>query len=119
APLPGREAPEAVVRAELASVLVDDAAGSRREAVAREEVAVVVAAEEARLLALGLARGGEPRGLRLGARLHLGLVAEREPDPVERALVERGQHVALVLAGVGRARQQPAPVALDDAGVVA
>ena len=119
APLAGREAPEAVVAAELAAGLVDDAARSGHEAVAAEEVAVVVAAEEARLLALGPARRVEPGGLGLGARLLLRLVAEREPDAGERGLVEGGEHVALVLVRVGRAREQAAAVALDDPRVVA
>ncbi len=51
--LAGREAPGAVVAAELAPLLVDDRPRAGLGAVALEEVAVVVAREEARLLALG------------------------------------------------------------------
>ena len=66
APLAGREPPEAVVPAELAAVLVDDRAVARLEPVPPEERAVVVAGEEARLLALGAcarrrARRARPR----------------------------------------------------------
>ena len=53
-------------RAELAAVLVDDRALGGVEPVPLEEVAVVAAGEEARLLALGAAGGGEPRARRLG-----------------------------------------------------
>ena len=49
----------------------------------------------------------------------LRLVAEREPEPVERRRVDAGEHVALVLPRVGRAGEQQPPVALDDPRVVA
>ena len=63
--------------------LVDHAPALLLEPVALEEVPVVVACEEAGLLALGTARGGEPRRQRLGARLRLRLLAEREPQASE------------------------------------
>ena len=88
APLPGREPPGAVVAAELASRFVDDRAGRGREAVPLEEVAVVAACEEARLLALGASRGGKPCRLRLRTRLTLRPPAQREPEPVEEARIE-------------------------------
>ena len=83
APLAGREAPEPVVTADATAGFVDEAPGRRREPVPAEERPVVVAAEEARLLALGAARGGEPGGGGLGAGLLLGLLSEREPEPAE------------------------------------
>ena len=60
-----------------APVLVDDVAGARLEAVPAEERAVVVAREEARLLALGPARD-----LEAGA---LGLARASSPCPARRA----------------------------------
>src|SRR5204862_6950393 len=81
AALAGREPPEAVVRAELASALVDDRAAFRLHAVPPEEVAVVVPGEEARLLALEPPRRRESRVLGLPARLLLRLRAEGEPEP--------------------------------------
>src|SRR5207244_6774771 len=99
--------------------LVDDRARFRREPVSAEERAVVVTGEEARLLALGPVRGLEPRTRRLGTRLHLRLLAEREPDALEVTRVEPREHVALVLRLVGSAGEQQPAVALDDAGVVA
>ena len=108
APLAGREAPEAGVAAELAAVLVDDRPVGGAEPVALEEVAVVAAGEEARLLALRPGGSLEPGPRGLGARLVLALLAEREPDPVEEARVEAREHVRLVLRRIGRARKQPA-----------
>ena len=99
--------------------LVDDRAGSPREALPPEERAVVVAGEEARLLALGALRGRETGDGRLLAGLLLRLLAEREPDAVEEARIESRQHVALILDGVGGAGEQQPPLVLDDAGVVA
>ena len=84
-----------------------------------EEVSVVAAGEEARLLALGAARGLEPGARGLGSRLVLALLAEREPEPVEEARVEPAEHVRLILPLVGGACEQQLPVALDDARVVA
>ncbi len=99
--------------------LVDDRALLGLQAVAGEEVAVVAPGEEAGLLALGALRGGEPGRAGALPRLLLRALGEREPDAVERARVEAGEHVGLVLRGVGGAgEQQTAPV-LADARVVA
>ena len=119
AALARRVAPDAVVPAELAAVLVDDRALGGLEAAALEEGAVVVAGEEAGLLALAALGDVEAGSGRLGARLRLRLLAERELDPVEQRRVERGEHVGLILVRVGRAGEQPPAVALDDARVVA
>ena len=118
AALARRVAPDAVVPAELAAVLVDDRSVGRLEAAALEEGAVVVAGEEARLLALAALGDVEAGGGRLGAGLGLRQLAERELDPVELRRVERGEHVRLVLVGIGRAREQPPAAALDDPRVV-
>src|SRR5204862_1713349 len=96
--LPGRERPVAVMRAELRSGGVDDHALARREAVAREEVAVVVAGEEAGLLALRATGDVEAGTRRLVARRLLVLLAEREPDAAELARIDACEHVRLVLA---------------------
>ena len=84
-----------------------------------EEPAVVVAGQEARLLAVRPARHGEPGSLRLGAGLVLVLVTEREGDAGEPLRIERGQHVALVLRRVYAAREQQPAVAFHDPRVVA
>src|SRR5205814_1546043 len=105
--------------AELAPVGVDDRARARLDAVPLEERAVVVAREEARLLALCAACGGEAGAFRLGARLLLALPAERERDALEQARVEAREHVRLVLVRVRTAREQYAASMLRDARVVA
>src|SRR5581483_10708046 len=61
---------------------------------------------------------GKSRVGGLAARLLLRLRAEREPQPLEEARVERREHVALVLSLVDGAREQRAPIALDDARVM-
>src|SRR5262249_6920296 len=119
AALAGSEAPEAGVASQLSALLVDDRPGGGAEAVALEERAIVAACEEARLLALGAGRHGEPRTPGLRARLLLRLLAEREPETLEQARVEAGQHVRLVLTRIGRAGEQEAPVAVHDPAVVA
>src|SRR5688500_12044869 len=119
AALARREAPEAVVLPELPAALVDDGARSRRDPVAREEVPIVASGEKAGLLALRAPRGVEPGGSRLVARLLLRLRPEREPEAVERARVEAGEHVGLILCAVGGAREEQAPAVLAEAGVVA
>ena len=83
--------------AQLASLLVHDRALLRLEPPPDEERTVVVAGEEARLLALRATRGGEARALGLGSGRLLVLLTEREGDAREVARVERGEHVALVL----------------------
>src|SRR5260370_35102383 len=116
--LAGSEAPEAIVLADLGAVLVDDCAGAGLEAVPPEERAVIVAAEEARLLALGAMGCSETGALRLGARLLLALLAERERNAIEEPRIEAREHVRLVLVRVGAAREQQATAVLGDARVV-
>src|SRR5262249_38650504 len=113
-----REAPVAAVATELVAILVDDRAVLRLEPAPLEECAVVVAGEEAGLLAFAAAGNGEAGTLRLGARLGLRLSAERKGDAAEPGRVEPREHVRLVLLQVGGAREQREPVALDDARVV-
>ena len=108
APLAGRETPVAVVPAQLAARGVDDRPVGRTEPAPFEEGAVVVTAEEARLLALRPACGCQASLRRLLARLRLRLVAQRERDALQRSRVEPGEHVRLVLVGIGRPRQQQA-----------
>jgi hypothetical protein len=112
------EAPVALVRPDLPTALVHERPGARLEAVALEEGAVVVAGEEARILALGAGGDGEPGRRGFGARLLLRPAAEREREPAEEARVEPGEHVALVLRGVGGPREEQPAAALDDPGVV-
>ena len=101
---PGREPPEAVVRAERRRPARRRSSPARGcEPVPPEERAVVVAGEEARLLALGAPRDGEPGARRLGSRRVLVLLAEREPDPLELLRIEAREHVRLVLRRVGAA----------------
>src|SRR5581483_2576490 len=78
-----REPPKAIVATELRSVLVDDRSVLRLQTVAAEERAVVVAGEEARLLALGTASRRQTRALGLGAGRLFVLLAEREGDARE------------------------------------
>ena len=105
--------------AELAAVLVHDRAGGGLEPLPLEEGAIVVAGEEAGLLALA-PLGNVQAGRRgLGSRLRLRLAAERELDPLERGRIERREHVGLVLVRIGRAREEATAAALDDPRVVA
>src|SRR5436190_12569791 len=118
-PLAGREAPVPAVASELTAVLVHERARARVEPLALEEGTVVVAGQEARLLALAAPRDREAGALGLRPRLALGLIAERERDAPELAWVEPGQHVRLILLWIRRPREQGAPAVLDDTGVVA
>src|SRR6266487_3150682 len=113
------EAPVPVVSPERSTLLVADLALLGGEPLALEEAAVVVPCEEARLLALAAARGGQVRASRLSSRLFLCLPSERKGDPVEHVRRKRREHVGLVLSHVGRAGDQAAAVPLDDARVVA
>src|SRR4029450_6200897 len=113
------ETPEALVRADRLARFVDDAALAPGQPVPLEEVAVVAAAQEARLLALRATSNRKPRALGLGASLLLRLLAERKPEPLEVARIERREHVRLILVRVdGASEQRPAPM-LDDPRVVA
>src|SRR5207249_4718021 len=117
--LAGREAPEARVPSELAPALVEDRPLLRPDAVPEEEAAVVVAGEEAGLLALRAPGHLEAGRRRLRTGLLLRLSAERERDPIQEHRVEPGEHVRLILLGVGRTPEQHAAATTDDAGVVA
>ena len=88
------------------------------QTLALEEGAVVGAGEEAGLLALLLVAPRPARRGRLVARRLPSLATERERDPVEQARVDGGEHVRLILGGVGAAGDEPEAVALDDPGVV-
>src|SRR5207253_8517984 len=92
APLSGRVAPVARVLAHLASAFVDDRARIRLEPVPGQEVAIVRAAEEARLLALTPRSDGQARALRLVSRLRLRLLPQRKPDAREARGVEPREH---------------------------
>src|SRR5204863_4582749 len=116
--LAGRKAPEAVVAAEPAALLVEDLALGLLDAVAPQEVTVVAAPEKTGLLALRTPRGCESGAAGLGPRLLLGLLAQREPNPVEQARVEAGEHVRLVLPRIVAAGQQAPAAMLDDPCVV-
>src|SRR5688572_4173222 len=98
------------------AALVDDLSrlAEPRAAMALEEGAAAEAGDEAQILALTLV-GDREAGL-AGERAHgvLGQAAEREAEPVEQRGFELGEHVALVLAGVGRlADERPVLVACD------
>src|SRR5204862_7758456 len=110
--------PEASLDATPGPAHVRDRPRLCREAVPPEEAAVVVAGEEACLLALATAGDGEAGPPRLGARRLLVLLAEGEPDAVELRRVELRKHVGLVLAGVRGARQQQAAAMSGDACIV-
>jgi hypothetical protein len=107
------------VRADHRAGLVDDPALAAVQSVPLEEVAVVTAAQEAGLLALGAVRHGQPGALRFGTRLLLRLLSEREPDPREVSRIESREHVRLVLLRIDGPRQQRASSVLDDSRVVA
>ncbi len=104
---------------ELDSLLVDDRTGSAVEALPLEKRAVVVAREEAGLLALGALGDGQPGRGRLVACPPLSVPAERERHAVEQRRIDGGEHVGLILGGVAAAGDQPEPVPLDDPRVVA
>ena len=71
AALAGREPPVAPMLADHGAALVDDRAGRHREAAPLEEEPVVVAGEEARLLALRAPAAARPARCGLRARLVL------------------------------------------------
>ena len=119
ATLAGRVAPDAVVAAELDAVLVDDRAGPAGETLPLEERAVVVAGEEARLLALRRARATASPAAAASSRV------ARFPWPPSGNATRSssaGSTVASMydwsLAGSLAARDQPQPVPLDDPRVV-
>ena len=104
---------------ELPAVFVDDWSRLSSESVALEELAVIAAGQETRLLALRAMCSGEACALCFGARLRFGLTAEREPHPVEKLRVEAREHVRLVLRRIRSLCEQAPATVPDDAGVVA
>ena len=79
---------------------------------------MVAAADEAHVLALGAARRLQPGPPGLGARLHLGLLAQRKPAPREDLARDGRQHVRLVLGRIRAPGDQGDPVAAAHARVV-
>ena len=79
-----------------------------KPAVARQEASPVRAGEEAEVLGVRLACDREPRFGGDPPDLRLGQLAEWEAQPRERLGRQRGEHVGLVLGGIGgRAQQRP------------
>ena len=105
--------------AERPPLLVDDVTGLRDKTVTPQERAVVVAREEARLLALGAPCDRKARMLRFASGRFLVLLAERKPDFVEMLRVQPREHVRLILLRVGAAMQKQPAAVLADARVVA
>src|SRR5436305_11051451 len=118
-PLARRERPVTLMLAERGARGVDDRAGARCDAVTRQEASVVVAGEEARLLALGAAGNCEAGAGCFVARRRLVLLAEREPDLPELARVDPGEPVRRVLLLVGAAMEEQPAAVLGDSRVVA
>src|SRR5262249_46350271 len=117
-PLSRRVTPVSLVPSEAAASRVDDRPRRYVETAAAEELTVVVAGEEARLLALGPLGNGKSRCRCLAPDIGLGTVAERKPQTVELGRLQRGEHVGLVLRVVVPASEQPLAAVLDDARVV-
>src|SRR4029077_6065977 len=92
---------------------------ARPEPVAGEERAIVIAGQEARLLAFRALRDRKTGARRLRTRRILVLLAEREPDALEMLRIESREHVRLVLGIVGPAMQEHASAMLGDPCVVA
>src|SRR5262245_63954389 len=104
--------------AQSGSVAIHDVAGLTMNALPHEERAVVVAAEEAGLLALRAASRGEAGGDRVFPGLCLRLSAEREAHALEQRRIDRGEHVGLILLGICRPAHEADAVALDHPRVV-
>src|SRR6476619_5429965 len=104
--------------AELCSLLVHDRAVLNSEPATFEEVAIVVAGEEAGFLALPAPRNRKPGALRLCPRLFLRLAAERERDAVELRGIDLREHVRLVLRRIDTAAEQQSSPMLDNARVM-
>ena len=87
----------------------------------QEPLTALGAPDEAHVLAVRLARGAQPETAGVGPHLVLGHVAHGEDDAGQRVLAEHGQHVGLVLEGVGATAELPRRVGVGggDPGVVA
>src|SRR4029450_6940182 len=106
------------MRPEHLALLVDDRPLAGNEAAALQEGTVVVAGEEAGLLAPGTRGDGQPGVCGLEARLRLRLLPEREGDPLQRGGIETREHVRLVLRLVRAPREQQPPTVAHDPRVV-
>src|SRR4051812_40763046 len=104
---------------ELCSLLVHDRALLGSEPAPLEEVAIVVAGEEASFLTLPAPRNRKPGPLRLCSGLFLRLAAEREGDAVELRRIDLREHVRLVLRRIDTTAEQQSSTVLDDACVMA
>ena len=92
----------AAVAAERAPGAVDDRPRPlAHAAVAREERRLAGAGQEAEVLRLALIGDGQAGVAGERAHLRLGQLAEREAHPRDGGRRERGEHVRLVLGGVG------------------
>ena len=86
---------------------IDDPPGALAEAaVALQEGALARARQEAQVLRVAPVRDRQAGRRRQLAHLRLGHLSQRKPQPRERLGRERRQHIALVLARVGRGAQQ-------------
>ena len=122
-PLPDREGMVAVVATQHRAVAVHHLAARGRRAqsaaaVAAHEGARAGAGQEAQVLALALVGHRQPGGAGQLAHARLGELAHREPQPLQFVGPEPGEHVALVLAGVGAGAHQRALRVAADARVV-
>ena len=111
---------DALVPAEHMAILIDKVArGAVASCVARDKASVVAVRHEADVLTVRLVGVVEALFLRDAARLALVHRAERQARVRQLILRERVEHVALVLALIERFFEQPPPVFLLDARVVA
>ena len=79
---------------------IDDRSGLRAQPFPQEALGVAVG-DEADVVAVRLVRDTEPAGGCRGADLRLGEVPERQDRPSQLARGQDGQHVGLILGGVG------------------
>ena len=111
---------DALVPAEHTAAFIDKVArGAVAACVARDKACVVAVRHKADILTVRLVRVVEALLLRDAARLALVHRAERHACMRELLLCERVEHVALVLALIERFFEQPPPVFLLDARIVA
>ena len=82
-------------------VAVDHLGGVQLHPPGQEALTALGAADEAHVLAVGLARRAQAEAAGVGPHLVLGHVPHREQHPGQRVLPEHGQHVGLVLGRVG------------------
>ena len=104
---------------ELVAVLVDDRAGRAVQALPAEERPVVVAGEEAGLLALGARRDGEPGSAASQPGLALRRLSERKADAVEQVGIDGARACTTDPSRVDARANEAATIPFDEAGVVA